>query len=78
MVLFLNYHHLDRNSGIHIFKIADHVVRLGVECVVRVPNQKEKVLSVGESLFAVVNIEDLRGEKSKRNFDLIGCHTGVN
>ncbi len=74
-VLFIAYHHLANNSGIHIFNIANHLTQLDVECVVCVPNQKEKVLSVGKPLFEVVNFEDLQREKIKRNIDLIHAWT---
>jgi glycosyltransferase involved in cell wall biosynthesis len=74
-VLFVNYQHLDNNSGIHIFNLANHLTRLGIECIVCVPRQKERVLSVGKPLFEVVNIDDLRREKTKRSIDLIHAWT---
>jgi glycosyltransferase involved in cell wall biosynthesis len=74
-ILFVNYHHLDSNSGIHIFNLANHLTRLGVECVVCVPNQKELVAAIGEPLFEVVNAGDLRKDGTKRNFDLIHTWT---
>jgi glycosyltransferase involved in cell wall biosynthesis len=66
---------LDNNSGIHIFNLANQLTQLGVECIVCVPQQKEKVASVGNPLFEVVNIDDLRKEKTKRNIDLIHVWT---
>lgn len=74
-VLFVNYHHLDSNSGIHIFNLANHLTRLGVECMVCVPNQKEAVAVLGEPLFEVINFEDLCRDRSKRTFDLLHVWT---
>ncbi len=74
-VLFVNYHHLDSNSGIHIFNLANCLTRLGAECVVCVPWEKERVKAVGEPLFEVVNIEDMRKDRMKRRFDFIHVWT---
>ena len=70
-VLFVNYHHLDSNSGIHIFNLANQLTQLGVECTVCVPNQKETVAALGKPSFETLNIADLRRNKSRRMFDLI-------
>jgi glycosyltransferase involved in cell wall biosynthesis len=74
-VLFVNYQHLDTNSGIHIFNLANHLTRLGVECTVCVPKKKEMVLALGEALFEVVNIKDIYRLKTKINVDLIHVWT---
>jgi len=56
-VLFINYHHLDSNSGIHIFNLANHLSRLGVQCTVCVPDSKDAVKHVGKPLFQVIDFK---------------------
>ncbi len=70
-VLFVNYHHLDSNSGVHIFNLANHLTGMGVECVVCVPWAAEKVNAVGLPKFEVIEFDRLRREKVVRKFDLI-------
>lgn len=70
-VLFVNYHHLDSNSGVHIFNLANHLTGMGVECVVCVPWAAEKVNAVGLPKFEVIEFDRLRREKVVREFDLI-------
>jgi glycosyltransferase involved in cell wall biosynthesis len=75
-VLFINHHHLDSNSGIHIFCLANQLTQLGIECIVCVPNNKEMVTLVGKPLFEVFNIDDLfRGKNKLINIDLIHAWT---
>jgi glycosyltransferase involved in cell wall biosynthesis len=74
-VLFVNYHHLNSNSGIHIFNLAAHLTRLGVECVACVPSQKEAVAALGEANFEVADITDFHRSNAKRGFDLIHAWT---
>ena len=70
-VLFVNYTHLDSNSGIHIFNLANHLTWLGVECTVCVPNNKETVAALGKPSFETLNIADFQGNKFGHKFDLI-------
>jgi glycosyltransferase involved in cell wall biosynthesis len=70
-VLFVNYAHLDSNSGIHIFNLANQLTELGAECTVCVPKQKETVAALGEPSFETLNIADFHKNKSGRTFDLI-------
>jgi len=55
--LFVSHHHLDSNSGIHIFNLANHLVDLGVKCTVCVPNGKETAEVLGTRKF---DIEDFK------------------
>lgn len=70
-VLFVNYHHLDSNSGIHIFNLANQLTQLGVDCTVCVPIQKEAVTALGKPLFETLNIADFQRNKTGSTFDLI-------
>lgn len=73
-VLFVNYYHLDTNSGIHIFNLANELTRLGLECSVCVPWGKQAVNALGRPLFETFDFE----EASLRNqpaFDLIHAWT---
>ncbi|MDD2922883.1 MAG: glycosyltransferase [Anaerolineales bacterium] len=51
------------------------MTRLGVECVVCVPDHKETVALLGTPLFEVVVADDLRQDETKRSFDLIHVWT---
>jgi glycosyltransferase involved in cell wall biosynthesis len=73
-VLFVTYHHLDNNSGIHIFNLANHLTQLGHSCMVCVPNHKEKVLALGKPLFDVINAEEIWNVDLKKP-DLIHAWT---
>ena len=74
-VLFIAYHHLDSNSGIHIYNLANQLTRLGINCTVCVPNEKEKVWVIGEPLFEVIDQIDIERGNIKFDFDLIHVWT---
>jgi glycosyltransferase involved in cell wall biosynthesis len=59
-ILFVNYHHLDSNSGIHIFNLANQLTNLGVKCTVCVPDQKETANILGHCDFDLLNFNDAR------------------
>jgi len=54
-VIFVTYNHLNTNSGIHIYNIAQFLAIKGVECAVFVPGSKETVYELGEPEFQVLN-----------------------
>ncbi len=62
-ILFVAYSHLDNNSGIHIFNIANHLTRAGVHVTVCVPSGKEKSLAVGQPQFETIDFSDLEYER---------------
>jgi glycosyltransferase involved in cell wall biosynthesis len=74
-ILFINHHHLDSNSGIHIFNLANQLTLLGVDCAVCVPEQKEAVKALGKPFFEVVEIDDVRRNKNQWNIDIIHAWT---
>jgi glycosyltransferase involved in cell wall biosynthesis len=74
-VMFINHYHLDCNSGIHIFNLANHLTRLGVECSVCVPDHKETVKVLGMSFFNVVNFEEERRNNENKSVDIIHAWT---
>ena len=58
-VIFVTYNHLNTNSGIHIYNIAQSLEIKGVECAVFVPGSKETVYEFGEPEFQVFNYTDI-------------------
>jgi glycosyltransferase involved in cell wall biosynthesis len=50
-VVFVNYGSFDSNSAVHIFHVANELVKLGVECTVAVPERPEAALDIGVPLF---------------------------
>lgn len=74
-ILFINYHHLDGNSGVHIFNLANQFTRLGLECVVCVPFHKEATAAVGHALFQTVELADFRRGRVATDFDLVHAWT---
>lgn len=74
-ILFITYHHLNSNSGIHIYNLANQLTLLGANCTVCVPNGKEKVRLIGEPFFTVINQDDLEGGQIEFDFDLIHVWT---
>ena len=53
-VLFVCYSHLDSNSGIHAFNLANELVELGHQCAVCVPDQPDATTRVGVPRFLTV------------------------
>jgi glycosyltransferase involved in cell wall biosynthesis len=74
-ILFVNYHHLDSNSGIHIFNLANQLTRMGVECTVCVPDSKETTAALGQYDFKVLNFDELRKNMQPGRVDLIHAWT---
>lgn len=74
-ILFVNYHHLDSNSGVHIFNLANQLVGLGVDCVVGVPFRKDLTTHLGTALFETVEFPNLLENRGNRIFDLIHAWT---
>lgn len=58
-VVFVNYHHLNSNSGYHIYNIARCLKKRGVECAVFVPNNKETVKEIDTVGLKVYNYSDI-------------------
>lgn len=59
-IVFVNYHHLDSNSGIHIFNLANQLSKHGVTCTVCVPDHKEKADALGNRNFEVQTFEEAK------------------
>lgn len=74
-ILFVNHHSLDSNSGIHIFNLANQLIRFGVDCSVCVPGDKESVANVGTPLFKVFDFNELIQKKQLHHIDLIHAWT---
>jgi len=74
-ILFVNYHHLDSNSGIHIFNLANQLNRRGVKCTVCVPERKETVEALGQRDFDVQNFEEAKCLMHPGQVDLIHAWT---
>jgi glycosyltransferase involved in cell wall biosynthesis len=74
-ILFINHHHLNSNSGIHIFNLANQLTLLGVDCMVCVPDQKDAVKTLGTPLFKVFEIKDFRINKPSFRIDFIHAWT---
>lgn len=74
-ILFVNYHHLDSNSGIHIFNLANHLSRLGVKCTVCVPNHKETAQALGSCDFDIYEFDELTRLMRPGLVDLIHAWT---
>src|SRR5688572_6743605 len=74
-ILIVNYHHLDSNSGIHIFNIANQLIRFGVDCAVCVPNGGPKVFELGQPLFESFTVEDIRKNNLMNGIDLVHVWT---
>lgn len=73
--MFVNYHHLDSNSGLHISGLANELTRLGVECSVCVPDHKEMAASVSKPTYEVLTFREAHAGRSRRTFDLIHAWT---
>lgn len=73
-ILFINYQHMDTNSGIHVFNLANHLTMLGLSCVVAVPKKKDLVLALGQPLFEIFEFKELLGFP-KKAFDIIHVWT---
>jgi glycosyltransferase involved in cell wall biosynthesis/2-polyprenyl-3-methyl-5-hydroxy-6-metoxy-1,4-benzoquinol methylase len=56
--VFVNYHDFTSNSAIHILNLANHLVDLGHECVVCVPEDAETVRLQGTASFTVCTFDE--------------------
>lgn len=74
-ILFVNHHHLDSNSGIHIYNLANELSQLGVQCTVCVPNQKETVKALGTHTFEILNFDEIKNHLPSKQVDLIHAWT---
>ncbi|MDP1541289.1 MAG: putative capsular polysaccharide synthesis family protein [Moraxellaceae bacterium] len=74
-ILFVAYHHLDSNSGIHIFNLANDLTRLGAHCTVCVPEQKDAVYKLGQPLFEVIEYKNALQTIKLGKIDLIHAWT---
>jgi glycosyltransferase involved in cell wall biosynthesis len=74
-ILFVTYHHLDSNSGIHIFNLANQLSKRDVICTVCVPNHKEKADALGSRLFDLQTFDEVRRLVSVKQIDLIHAWT---
>lgn len=74
-ILFVNYHHLDSNSGIHIFNLANQLSKRGVTCTVCVPDHKEKTDALGSRTFDVQTFEEAKRLMFPGRVDLIHAWT---
>lgn len=50
-IIFVCYTHLNSNSGIHIFNLANRLTQLGHHCAVSVPNDVEGTNAIGKAEF---------------------------
>jgi len=66
---------MDTNSGIHMFNLANHLTRNGVDCVVAVPKKKDMVFALGRPLFQIFEFGDLIRAKKTVTFELIHVWT---
>ncbi|MEW6287167.1 MAG: glycosyltransferase family 4 protein [Chloroflexota bacterium] len=74
-IVFVNYHHLDSNSGIHIFNLANQLSKRGVTCTVCVPNHKERADVLGNRNFEVQTFEEAKRLMQTERADLIHAWT---
>jgi glycosyltransferase involved in cell wall biosynthesis len=58
-VVFVNHTSFASNSAIHIFHVANELVRLGVGCTVAVPSGVETVQELGAPLFRACTVDEL-------------------
>lgn len=57
-VLFVNYSDFTSNSAVHIFNIANELVKCGIQCTVFVPSNKNSVSILGTHKFRCFDFED--------------------
>lgn len=74
-IVFVNYHHLDSNSGIHIFNLANQLSKRGVTCTVCVPNHKERADALGTRHFDVQTFAEAKRLMQTGRVDLIHAWT---
>jgi glycosyltransferase involved in cell wall biosynthesis len=74
-IIFVNYHHLDSNSGIHIFNLANELSKRGIKCTVCVPDHKEKADVLGNRAFEIQTFEEAKRFMQPGRVDLIHAWT---
>lgn len=70
-VLFVSYHHLNSNSGLHIYNLAKHLSDEGVDVSIFVPNGKSTIREITNHNIKVFNYADF----SKDEFSPDIIHT---
>jgi glycosyltransferase involved in cell wall biosynthesis len=63
-VLFINYWNFESNSSVHIFNLANRLVRCGLQCAVAVPNAKSTIGILGEAKFTACEFNELNASSS--------------
>jgi glycosyltransferase involved in cell wall biosynthesis len=58
-VVFVNYQSFASNSAVHIFHVANELVRLGVDCSVAVPKDVHTVRDLGVPLFRACTYDEI-------------------
>jgi glycosyltransferase involved in cell wall biosynthesis len=59
-VLFVHHQDFTAGSGAQVFALANQLEKLGCDCVVTVPNNKQTVRALGEAHFRAIEFEELR------------------
>src|SRR5688572_225890 len=70
-ILFVNYNNLFSNSGIHVINLANSLSRLGVECIVCVPQKKKNFEFVSDAQFEVMSFKEVIANRDTLSVDLI-------
>ena len=58
-LLFVLYHDFSSNSAVHVHQFANHLVKLGVDCVVAVPNNKKSAIDIGNYLYKIIEFDEI-------------------
>lgn len=78
-VLFVHYQDFTVDSAAHLFALANQLGKLGCDCVVAVPNNKQTVSALGEAHFRAIEFEELRkqglGFRDGRGLDVVHAWT---
>ena len=74
-ILFVSQSHLDSNSGIHIYNLANQITKMGGECVVCVPEHTDASQKMENILFEVILFEEALETMGPGQYDLIHAWT---
>jgi GT2 family glycosyltransferase/glycosyltransferase involved in cell wall biosynthesis len=58
-ILFVLYHDFSANSAVHVHHFANNLVKLGFDCVVAVPNNKNSVFELENHLYKVTEFTEI-------------------
>jgi glycosyltransferase involved in cell wall biosynthesis len=58
-ILFVLYHDFSSNSAVHVHQFANHLVKVGLDCVVAVPHSKQSVSGLGNPLYKVMEFSEI-------------------